>query len=83
MVAEGNEWLLKVLNCGDVLSIQVLCSLLHKIWSARNVQLYQQKNVDYVIVVKDALEAMVEFNKRNLDCGRKRTPPLILYWNQT
>ncbi|KAI5395020.1 hypothetical protein KIW84_061578 [Lathyrus oleraceus] len=78
-----NEWLLKVLNCGDVLSIQVLCSLLHKICSARNVQPYQQKNVDSVIVVKDALEAMVEFNKRNLDYGKKRTPPLILYWSQT
>ncbi|CAI8584800.1 unnamed protein product [Vicia faba] len=69
---EINEWLLSLLTYGDMLSVQLLCSLLQKIWNARNLQLYQQKSLNPIRVAEVALECVLEFNKWNPEVGAKK-----------
>lgn len=67
-----NELLLSVLTYGDLLNTQLLCSLLHKIWSACNLQLYKHKIVNLVRVAEDALDVVMKFNRRNPEIGVKQ-----------
>lgn len=39
--------------------------MLHKIWDARNLQLYQQKRLNPIRVAEEALERVMEFKNWN------------------
>ncbi|XP_058757306.1 uncharacterized protein LOC131630543 [Vicia villosa] len=68
---EFNDWLLSILSCGDVLSLQLLCTLVYKIWLSRNLKLYQMKDSLPVTVAKEAVDSMVEFNNWNVVSRRE------------
>jgi len=58
-----NDWLLHWLSCKNHFAIQVFCTTLWKIWSARNQCLFkQQKHVPHEIAA-DSLDFVLEFNK--------------------
>ncbi|CAI8611566.1 unnamed protein product [Vicia faba] len=59
------NWLRSMLVCGDFLSAQILSSLIHKVWTARNMQLYQQKACSLL-----AVASVAEFNLRNPEANR-------------
>ncbi|XP_058768576.1 uncharacterized protein LOC131642328 [Vicia villosa] len=63
---EFNDWLLSFLTCGDVFSAQVLCSLVYRIWLARNSKLYQAKVSLPVSVAAEAVISIGEFNNWNV-----------------
>lgn len=58
-----NDWLLSILSCGDLFSTQLLCTLVNKLWLARNLRLYQFKESSLVRVAEEALASVFEFNK--------------------
>lgn len=63
-----NDWLLCILTCGDVMSSQILCTLVYKVWLARNLKLYQMKDSSLVKVAVEAVEQVEDFNKWNQVC---------------
>lgn len=71
-----NDWLLSVQTCGDLLSTQFLCSLPHKVWCARNMQLYQHKSVNPLRVAEDKLVTVMKFNRWNPEIGVKKKSPI-------
>ncbi|XP_058723191.1 uncharacterized protein LOC131594996 [Vicia villosa] len=60
-----NVWLVELLSNRNVFFVQVSCYLLHQIWKARNLKLYQQKEEDPVKVAMDAGDAVMELNQHN------------------
>ncbi|XP_058783927.1 uncharacterized protein LOC131658676 [Vicia villosa] len=60
-----NDWLLSILSCGDVLSSQIICNIVYKIWLGRNQKLYQAKDSSPIKVAEEALESVMDFNKWN------------------
>ncbi|XP_058733791.1 uncharacterized protein LOC131605427 [Vicia villosa] len=64
-------WIESILKCGDVLSSQILCTSLQKIWQARNVLLYERKTSSPVKIYRDAFDSVMEFNRENLVAGEK------------
>ncbi|XP_058784773.1 uncharacterized protein LOC131659623 [Vicia villosa] len=66
------DWLESTLSCGDDFSVQLLCTLMHKIWRARNCLLYQNKASDPIKVAAEALDSVLEFNKWNPVLSAKR-----------
>lgn len=60
-----NDWLQSVLYCGDVFSVQVICTIIYKVWLSRNLKLYQSKEHSPVEVAADAVRVVADFNKWN------------------
>ncbi|XP_058733933.1 uncharacterized protein LOC131605614 [Vicia villosa] len=71
-----NDWLLAMLSNNNVCFVQVTCYLLHHIWKACNLKLYEQKRCDPVRVAMDAWDAVMEINlhtpTRAKDAGHAR-----------
>ncbi|XP_058763625.1 uncharacterized protein LOC131637081 [Vicia villosa] len=59
------DWIRSFLVCGDKLSAQFLPTVLHKVWTARNLVIYQQKSSSPISVAANALYSVKEFNLRN------------------
>ncbi|XP_058757305.1 uncharacterized protein LOC131630541 [Vicia villosa] len=59
------DWLLGFLSCGDVFSIQLLCTMLHRTWLARNSAVFNQIFQDPIRVAEDAVNGVAEHNRWN------------------
>lgn len=60
-----NDWILSWLTCKDSFAIQIFCTTLWKIWTARNHCLFQKTAVIPHVIAADALDFVLEFNKAN------------------
>ncbi|XP_058742209.1 uncharacterized protein LOC131614666 [Vicia villosa] len=64
-----NDWLQSILFCGDCFSIQLIGTILYKVWLSRNLKLYQFKNVSPIEIAVDAVTIVAEFNRFNPSSG--------------
>lgn len=65
-----NDWLLSVLSCGDVFSVQILCYAIYKVWLSRNLKIYQDENSCPLRIVGEIVDLVGEFNRwNNLQVG--------------
>ncbi|XP_058752756.1 uncharacterized protein LOC131625935 [Vicia villosa] len=74
---DTNALLFEMLSNCNVFFVQVSCYLLHHIWKARNLRLYQQKDVDPVKVAMEARYAVMELNHHNPSWAKNKNPESV------
>ncbi|XP_058758794.1 uncharacterized protein LOC131632046 [Vicia villosa] len=76
-IIDTNVWMLEMLSNNNVFFVQVSCYLLHQIWKACNLGLYQQKEGDPIKVAMEAWDAVMELNQHKQTWAKNKNPESV------
>jgi len=75
------DWLLHWQLCGDVFASQFFCSMLWKVWDARNKLSFENKNFMPSIIANNAARLICDFNEANHRPTPQTEPiPAVANW---